>query len=81
MDLDAATRRSLKAFGLALRRCREARGLSQERFAFEAEIDRTQVSGVERGVRNPTIRLVAKLAIALKTKPSKKFFAAERHSG
>jgi transcriptional regulator with XRE-family HTH domain len=80
MDLDAATKRPLKAFGLAVRRRREALGLSQERFAFEAEIDRTYVSGVERGVRNPTVRLVAKLAIALKTKPTRLFLAAERGS-
>ncbi len=78
MALDSEATRLLRAFGLAVRRRRKELGLSQERFAFEAEIDRTYVSGVERGVRNPMVRLVAKLAIALKTKPSRLFLAAER---
>jgi transcriptional regulator with XRE-family HTH domain len=48
-----------------LRRLRQAKGLSQEKFALEHHIDRTYVSGIERGRRNPTITIVAKLATAL----------------
>jgi transcriptional regulator with XRE-family HTH domain len=44
--------------------------LSQEELADEAGIDRTYVSGVERGVRNPSIKVLAKLAKALKTTPA-----------
>jgi transcriptional regulator with XRE-family HTH domain len=80
MALDSEATKLLKAFGLAVRRRREQLGLSQERFAFAAEIDRTYVSGVERGVRNPTVKMVARLAVALGTKPSKLFGAAERGS-
>lgn len=55
----------LSAFGLNVRRRREARGLSQEALAEVADIDRTYVSGIERGVRNPTLITVGKLARAL----------------
>jgi transcriptional regulator with XRE-family HTH domain len=48
-----------------LRRLREAKGLSQEAFAHEANIHRTYISDLERGARNPTIKVVEKLAMAL----------------
>ena len=54
-----------KRLGSNLRRLREAKGLSQEAFAFEAGVHRTYISDIERGARNPSIALVAKLAIAL----------------
>ncbi len=52
--------------GLNVRRLREASGRSQEEFAFDAGMHRTYVSGIERGVRNPTVTVLEKLAIALK---------------
>ena len=58
-----------KQVGLNVRRLREARGLSQEELAFQAELHRTYISGVERGVRNPTITVLAKIAQALKVGP------------
>ncbi|WP_197922920.1 helix-turn-helix domain-containing protein [Thiosulfatihalobacter marinus] len=48
--------------GRNLKRYREAAGLSQEALAFECGLHRTYVSGVERGVRNPTIVVLEKLA-------------------
>lgn len=54
-----------------MRRLREEAGLSQEKLALEAELDRTYVSGVERGVRNPTVTVVARIAKALKTDPDR----------
>lgn len=51
--------------GTNLRRLRQAKGFSQEAFAFEAGIHRTYVSDIERGARNPTITVVENLAIAL----------------
>lgn len=51
--------------GRNIRRLREAKGLSQEQFADEAGIHRTYVSDLERGSRNPTIRVVERVASAL----------------
>ncbi|WP_100868159.1 helix-turn-helix domain-containing protein [Novosphingobium kunmingense] len=48
-----------------LRRLREQKGWSQEKFAFEANIHRTYVPDIERGARNPTIVVVEKLAVPL----------------
>ena len=51
--------------GQNLRRLRLAKDLGQEKFALEYGFDRTYISGIERGVRNPTIVIVQKLADAL----------------
>ena len=48
-----------------VKRLRKATGLSQERFALEHGIDRTYISAIERGRRNPTITIVERLAKAL----------------
>ncbi len=48
-----------------VRRLRKETGLSQEKFALEHGVDRTYVSGIERGARNPTISVVERLAEAL----------------
>ena len=49
---------------------RKELGLSQEALALETEIDRTYISGIERGLRNPSLTLIVKLATALKTTPA-----------
>ncbi|MGX7927763.1 helix-turn-helix domain-containing protein [Tsuneonella sp. HG094] len=54
-----------KVFGTNVRRLRLEKGLSQEEFGFAAGIDRTYVSGVERGIRNPSLLLADKFANAL----------------
>jgi transcriptional regulator with XRE-family HTH domain len=48
--------------GKNVRRLRLEKGWSQEEFADEAGIHRTYVSDIERGARNPTIRVLEKLA-------------------
>jgi transcriptional regulator with XRE-family HTH domain len=48
-----------------LRRLRVERSLSQESLAADAEIDRSYVSRLERGLENPTIALLEQLANAL----------------
>jgi transcriptional regulator with XRE-family HTH domain len=50
-----------------VRRFRLARGLTQEQLAFEAEIDRTYVSQIERSVINPSLLVLHKVAVALGT--------------
>ncbi len=54
-----------RAFGAAVRAVREDQGRSQEAFGNDAGLDRTYVSGLERGVRNPTLTTQLKLAEAL----------------
>ena len=54
-----------QVFGMNVRRLRLEKGLSQEEFGFTAGIDRTYVSDVERGLRNPTLLLAAKFAAGL----------------
>lgn len=54
-----------KKFGKRLRALREERSWSQEEFADRAGLHRTYVSAVERGVRNPTLSVLERLAKAL----------------
>lgn len=55
----------LAALGLNVRRAREAREFTQEKLAEKAGLDPTYISGIERGLRNPGIKNVARLARAL----------------
>ena len=55
-----------RRLGLNLRRLREEQGFSQESFADHCGLHRTYVSGIERGVRNPTVLILDKIAKALK---------------
>ena len=48
-----------------LRRLRVEKGLSQEALAIDAGIDRTYVSRLERGLENPTVAVLEKLAKAV----------------
>ena len=59
-----------EAFGKVLRALRAKRGLSQEALALEAGVQRNYVSLIERGVNQPTITIIFKLAAALAMKPS-----------
>ena len=54
-----------KIFGQNVRRVRRLRGLTQEQLAFEANLDLTYVGGIERGNRNPSLLVMARLADAL----------------
>ena len=50
-----------------IREARKAAGLSQEELALEADVDRTYISQVERGKRNITVVVLARLGQALQT--------------
>ena len=52
--------------GNNVRRFRKKLKMSQEGLGFEAKIERSYVSAIERGKRNPSIQVVSKLAKALK---------------
>jgi transcriptional regulator with XRE-family HTH domain len=48
-----------------VRRLRNQRGMTQEELAFEAKIDLTYMGGIERGKRNPSLLVMARIAEAL----------------
>jgi transcriptional regulator with XRE-family HTH domain len=52
-------------FGRNVRKYRQQRKLTQEQLAFEAEIDLTYMGGIERGKRNPSLLVMARIADAL----------------
>ena len=58
------------AFGKVLRELRTKHDLTQEKLAFEADLQRNYVSLIERGINQPTITTIFKLAAALKLQPS-----------
>ena len=51
--------------GKNVRRIRQQRRMTQEKLAFEAELDLTYIGGIERGRRNPSLLAMAKIARAL----------------
>lgn len=51
--------------GNRIRTLRKQRGLSQEKLALKAGIDRTYLAGIETGKRNATLLSLEKVAIAL----------------
>jgi transcriptional regulator with XRE-family HTH domain len=51
--------------GINLKKFRKERGLSQEELAFACGLHRTYISGVERGIRNPTVLVLEQIAVAL----------------
>ncbi|MBA4174684.1 MAG: XRE family transcriptional regulator [Hyphomonas sp.] len=55
-----------RRLGLNLKKLREEQGFSQESFADHCGLHRTYISGIERGVRNPTVVILDKIAKGLK---------------
>ena len=58
-------REALIAFGKRVKELRKAKGWNQEELAFKAGLDRTYVSGIERGIRNVSFVNIHRLAVAL----------------
>lgn len=55
--------------GKNVRKYRKLRGLTQEQLALDAEMERSYVSDLERGTRNPSVKAVGRLAEALNVEP------------
>jgi transcriptional regulator with XRE-family HTH domain len=60
-----------RRIGLTVKELRGKKGWSQEELGFETELHRTYISGIERGVRNPTVTVLARLADALGVTPGR----------
>ena len=54
-----------RILGRNVKRLRQQKKLTQEQLAFEAEIDLTYEGGIERGRRNPSLLIMARIAKAL----------------
>jgi transcriptional regulator with XRE-family HTH domain len=65
LQMAALAHESSCAVAWNLRRIRVKRGVSQERLAYDAGVDRAYVGGLERQTENPTIDLVDRLAVTL----------------
>jgi transcriptional regulator with XRE-family HTH domain len=78
MAEDSALRTS---FGRVLLDLRTKRGLSQEALAFDSDLDRTFVSMLERGVRQPTLATLFALAAVLNVRPSRIVSLTEKGLG
>ena len=64
---------TIKDFGDRLRELRKQRGYSQEGFAHAVDLDRTYIGGIERGERNPGLKVIIKIADALELHPTELF--------
>jgi len=51
--------------GKRIKQIRNEKGLSQEKLALKAELDRTYLAGVEQGKRNPSLKSLEKIVCAL----------------
>ena len=69
-----------REFGRILKQARVERELSQEKLALESGLDRTFVSMLERGLRQPTLNTLFSLARTLKMNPSELVGSLERRS-
>lgn len=59
--------------GKKLKTYRLNNNLSQEKFAELTELDRTYISGLERGLRNPSFLIIKKISFVLKVAPNELF--------
>lgn len=57
-----------RRLGIRLAQLRKRQGISQEELAYRAEIDRTYISQMERGVCNPSLLVLSKVAAVLEVK-------------
>ncbi len=68
----------MRALGAAIRKRRAEMGISQERLAHRAKLDRSYVGGVERGERNVAYVNILKLAKALDLSATELIARAEK---
>lgn len=66
-----------ESFGRVLRELRLSHGLTQEQLALAAGIERNYVSLIERGVHQPALRILFRIADALGCAPSELIYMVE----
>ena len=59
-----------QVFAANLRRLRHAKGLSQEELAFEADVNRSYMSKLEKGASYPGLEIIGKLSTVLEIEPA-----------
>jgi transcriptional regulator with XRE-family HTH domain len=59
-----------QVFAANLRRLRHARGLSQENLAYEADVNRSYLSTIEKGETYVGLEIIGKLAVVLDVEPA-----------
>lgn len=59
----------VQLLGKNVRKFRKLKGLTQEQLAHDTEMERSYISDLERGTRNPSVRALGRLAEALSIKP------------
>ena len=67
-------------FGHEVARLRKQLGISQEEVAFRAEVHRTYISQLERGLKSPTLNVILKLSRAMKASASELVATVERRT-
>ena len=67
-----------EAFGDVLRSLRAQKNISQEKLALIGELDRTFISLLERGLRQPSLTTILQLASALEIKPGELITLVEK---
>jgi transcriptional regulator with XRE-family HTH domain len=69
--------REAEAFGKVLHHMRTAQGLSQEELGFKSGTNRTYISDMERGIKEPCLTMLFRIAGALNTAPRLLFKSLE----
>ncbi len=59
-----------EVFATNLRQLRHDKGISQEDLAYEADINRTYISKLEKGISYPGLEIIGKLATVLGVEPA-----------
>jgi transcriptional regulator with XRE-family HTH domain len=66
-------------FGKEIAKLRRRMGLSQEELGFRADVHRTYISQLERGLKSPTLNVMLRLSRALKEPVRRLMAAVDKH--
>ena len=69
-----------QALSVNIKRLRKEQGISQEKLALKAEIDRSYMSQVERCLANPSIDAILRISNALEVAPSELLLLTKKKS-